>query len=362
MSNNGQNILFLIALLIFSYCPNVSAQEKSGALKFDVLTVEPDSSYSETERIVRERVGRFVAEGKRQPGKIKHLIHYRALVRDENNYSHTSYAWATTAKQAVAQNGDERDVVVLDGGVRKNETLEFWFVPRGELLPIATPEFERSEAIDCPRVTARQSGLNFDKTEPVVVKADPIREGADAYNWTVSTGKIIGRNGWSTVEVDVEGVTGNRLTVFLEVEGLPAPCRNRTTVIAELGNTSRLRDSFGLLSNGDIKARLDAFFQEIETHPGTHGFIYIYGGRDGRRRDYAGRERLLRNQIMFRNFDRNRITIVDGGYREEVSTEFWLVPADVSPPTPTPTVDRKFVDVPIPRRSGRRKWPPGVSS
>ena len=42
-------------------------------------------------------------------------------------------------------------------------------------------------------------------------------------------------------------------------------------------------------------------------------------------------------------FPSQRITAIDGGYREKAVTELWIVPRGASPPTPTPAVDSKDV-------------------
>lgn len=44
-----------------------------------------------------------------------------------------------------------------------------------------------------------------------------------------------------------------------------------------------------------------------------------------------------------RGHDRQKIIVVLGGYREEASTELWIVPPGAPAPTPTPTVDPKHV-------------------
>jgi hypothetical protein len=40
-----------------------------------------------------------------------------------------------------------------------------------------------------------------------------------------------------------------------------------------------------------------------------------------------------------------RIVIVDGGYREGATVELFIVPAGATPPTPTPTLDAKDVQI-----------------
>src|SRR5688500_3328901 len=269
---------FLTFILLLSAFPLMSQQQQPKALKFDELAGDVGTSYNETDRIVQERVDRYAAEAARQRGKIKYLVHYRARVRKGSNDWNTSYGWATRAKHAVASLGkvyDDREILVVDGGVRGNETLEFWFVPKGVDLPKPSPEFERSDAIDCPEVIAYQDGHNFDRTSPIVFTARAGEGGADSFDWSFSDGKIIGKNGGSRVEVDVTTAKTDRVTAFLEVRGLPIPCENTAVAVAEFGKTPRLVERFGLLPNGHIRALLDAFLNTLHQHSNFRGYVYI---------------------------------------------------------------------------------------
>jgi len=46
---------------------------------------------------------------------------------------------------------------------------------------------------------------------------------------------------------------------------------------------------------------------------------------------------------------------VRGGFREEISSELWLLFDDAEKPIPTPTVDEKFIIVPKPARKPRSR-------
>ena len=91
-------------------------------------------------------------------------------------------------------------------------------------------------------------------------------------------------------------------------------------------------DAFGPAANGDIKARLDAFFVELMNDPTAQGHIITYGPN----RQVAARERLIKNQIYFRRFDSQKITFVTGGFSKEIKTEFWVVPQGAEPPKLAP--------------------------
>ena len=87
-------------------------------------------------------------------------------------------------------------------------------------------------------------------------------------------------------------------------------------------------DDFGNVNNGDVKARLDAYFAELLNNPSTQGLITNYGSE----RQISRRERLIKFQIGVRKFDASRITFANGRFSNEQKTEFWLVPAGAENP------------------------------
>lgn len=60
---------------------------------------------------------------------------------------------------------------------------------------------------------------------------------------------------------------------------------------------------------------------------------------------------LYNNHFNFRNVDTSRITITNGGFRDEISSELWLSFDDAEKPIPMPTVDEKFIVVPKPENN-----------
>jgi hypothetical protein len=93
-----------------------------------------------------------------------------------------------------------------------------------------------------------------------------------------------------------------------------------------------LVDEFGPLSNDDIRSRLDTFFAELSNNPNNQGYIINYGTD----RQIAARERLITNHIAFRNFDRSRITLVNGGASADGQprTKLYRIPPGADNPAP----------------------------
>lgn len=85
---------------------------------------------------------------------------------------------------------------------------------------------------------------------------------------------------------------------------------------------AKIFDEFGKVTTGLIRSRMDSFLVELQKNPSSQGYIINYGTK----KDIAARERLLRNHVAFRKFDSVRIVFVNGGFRGEIKTEFWIVP------------------------------------
>ena len=120
---------------------------------------------------------------------------------------------------------------------------------------------------------------------------------------------------------------------------------------------NRKIDSYGDVSFKDEKARLDAFLAELKKEPDSQGYIMAYAGKRARRGEAAARGRRAQDYLV--NVDREcmdarRIVVVDGGYRERLTVELFLVPAGGIPPRPEPTVDPSEVQIIGSRGKGRR--------
>ncbi len=90
-------------------------------------------------------------------------------------------------------------------------------------------------------------------------------------------------------------------------------------------------DEFGRLANGDIKAGLDNLIVQLQNNPTSQGLIISYGSK----REVAARERMMKSHISFRQVNNLReITFINGGYGNEIKTQFWRVPEGAEPPKP----------------------------
>lgn len=86
----------------------------------------------------------------------------------------------------------------------------------------------------------------------------------------------------------------------------------------------------GLTTIENFDSLFDAFLQgELKKEPTASGYIINYGAD----REVAGIESYIRDRISLRKFDRSRIVMVRGGFRQERKTEFWFIPSGSFPPT-----------------------------
>lgn len=350
---NKINLTKIFILSLLFAVVSISAQIKPQTLKFDEFEISNPQFHSLYREItVAQRAERFAKHLRKQTGVKAYIIYYQARIIENN--SGIRYL-ADSIKSGVS---NERlaydDVVVVDGGFRENDAFEFWIVPKNADLPAPTPTFAKSETFQC----ANLSVYGY----PALNKTDEVIFSVNSYDlkvienptltWKVSAGEMVEGQGKDSIKVKLNDSTQKRVTAFLEIEGLPYPCPKVFTGTAEIRGKLFLIDSFGNIPNGETKARLDAFLSTMQDNPTAKGYVIIYGSRASGARSIESKNRLYTSYFTFRNVDVSRITIMNGGYREQTSGELWLAFGDEKP-VPAPTVDRQFVEVPKPARKPR---------
>jgi len=90
-------------------------------------------------------------------------------------------------------------------------------------------------------------------------------------------------------------------------------------------------DEFGKLSNDDLKARLDGFFNQLGATPNAQGYIINYGTPA----EIKARRAAIIKAATFLKKDMGRVTFVDGPDNGTgINTKLFIVPAGATPPTP----------------------------
>jgi PKD domain len=203
------------------------------------------------------------------------------------------------------------------------------------------------------------------------------------YTWTTTGGRIVGDG--PNVTWDLSGVTPGTYTANVEVnDGCGCIAFASTTVTVDTCNcvptptpptptptpdiivtptptpppppSCQKFDEYGNIARNDVKARLDNFAIALQNDPGAQGYIIAYGGRRGPAGEAQRRADFARDYLVnTRGIDAGRLVTIDGGFREEATTELYLCPAGATPPTASPTVDPSEVQTTRPPSRRRRR-------
>jgi len=332
-------LIFLVILGIPVY-----TQMKPRALKFDEFVVA-DTSISFYQPI-SDRIGRFVRQAIRSGTAKQYVIYYRSRITEEStNWSVPS--WAQRVKFELIDKGrrNPNKVEVIDGGYRDKNTLEFWIVPRTAPPPTPSPTYKPEEAVICPSLSIIDSdGMNFDVTRPVTFRAYTSTKSKVNFQWSISSGTIIGNDKGDFINVDPKG--NKRIFVSVEASGFPTGCNRSSTAWFDLGPRPYLFDYDDNYQYSSLAARVDNFVTTALNNPELKGYIYAYAGRG--KNDRVERDRALASLMRifaFRRFSGDQVKLVNAGYREHNSVDMWFVPAGVDPPKPSPSVDPSFIKI-----------------
>lgn len=183
-------------------------------------------------------------------------------------------------------------------------------------------------------------------------------------NWKVSGGvvtsgqhaRVATPDSVTEMTVDTTGVPGNStLNATVEVSGLDLSCSNKascaTAIVAPI---MEHYDEYGDISIEYEQARLDTYAVALMNDPTMTGYFVCYGGRRGRRGEATARcERAKSYLVNRRGFDPDRIIPLDGGFRQGLMVELWMMPPGMKPPL-NPTLapaEVQFTDAPKKRKA-----------
>lgn len=222
----------------------------------------------------------------------------------------------------------------------------------------------------CPYPVSLAVDAEVNEGDVITFSADTAYSGNALlnYTWSLSpAGAKIQTSVGSRITVDSTGLGGQRVTASVVVDdgsGEPA-CRQTAQASTFVRpperheNPSRQFDVCCSCSFDDQKARLDNLAVDLQNDPSTATYVIAYGGRTSR----IGQADLLGTRardylVTQRGIDQSRITVINGGFREEDCVELWIIPRGATPPQPTPTVQAGDVrpsagTAPRRRRRGR---------
>jgi len=206
-------------------------------------------------------------------------------------------------------------------------------------------------ASPCPFPVSISAPNQVTEGEIITYSSDVSYSGNSAlkYTWVVSpsSARVISGLGTSTLNVDSTGLGGQRIIATLTADdGSSDPAcaqsAQAVSIIAPIKKVAIVAREFDECNNctfDDQKARLDNLGVELQNDPTTRGYIIAYGGRMS---PVGQVEKLMRRAREYltteRGIDASRLSVVNGGFREDDSVELWVVPSGATAPQPTPTV------------------------
>jgi hypothetical protein len=337
--------LTLILILVFTF--QVIAQDKSVALKFDEFSDFPSEKYS----LLRDRTERFGKRMKKEPkSKNAAIIYYNSRkgkypISDGREFA--SHAANILGEYEYLFNQTDR-IVLIDGGYREYPTLEFWVVPKEAELPKPNPTFTKDEVIYCPNINLAGDGFRKQRNEPLKFSVSIQGEAPNSklnYDWNISAGKIISGQNSNQIEIDLSETDKTKITASLIVKGLPTECNAYTYHTTQIGLYPYKLDEFPYIPYSDLSARMDAMLPYYMEEPASKLYVIIYESRDEiGKKGFVRTLKNLQTIMTFRNHPKDRIIIVNGGYREEMMVEVYLLPNGVEPPKATPTLNTDIVE------------------
>ena len=130
-------------------------------------------------------------------------------------------------------------------------------------------------------------------------------------------------------------------------------------------------DEFGIPPCGDMLARSDWIYSNLQSSPDSKIYVIYYGGRFRKERiwdkrtksynkiqlEYPHRDDALNRakaipfyltteksfSTVERNTLKDKVVLINGGFRQNIEMEIWIVPQNAAPPKPSPTVDEKDI-------------------
>jgi hypothetical protein len=259
-------------------------------------------------------------------------------------------------------------VITLPGGERWTREVD---LQAGRIKCVAI-NFRSSPPIvksPCPYPVSLSVDAEVSEGEVITFSADTAYSGNAPlnYTWTLSPqdAKILTSVG-SRITVDSTGLGGQRVTATVVVDDGSGEAACRQTAQAStfvrpperIEHPSRQFDVCCSCSFDDQKARLDNLAIELQNDPTAKTYVIAYGGRTSRigQADLLG-DRARNYLVTNRGIDQSRITVMNGGFREEDCVELWIIPSGATLPQPSPTVQAGDVrPAPVPRRRGRPRY------
>jgi hypothetical protein len=227
--------------------------------------------------------------------------------------------------------------------------------------------------LECPSITVETpSDLICPASEVTftasVLGGDPNIQ--QTYHWTVSAGRIVSGQGTPTITVATADASaslvgnGEGITATVALGGFTAlttSCPQTASRTVRMAGCCLPRkfDEYGDIQLNDEKARLGNFAIQLRNEPEALGYILIYAGKRAHVNEAERRLERAKNYVVIEHgINAQRIVTIDGGYREDLTVELWVLPENFPPLTPdkASTIDPSQVEIiPDPPQSTRTR-------
>jgi hypothetical protein len=239
----------------------------------------------------------------------------------------------TTWDLAGAQPGVYQAVVEVDDG-RDRDCVAFSsasIVITDCPPPPPPPPVCPNVSISCPDSITENAPVTF--TATINGGSGSVRP---SYNWNVSAGRIISGQGTPSITVETGGLAGQTIRASLDVGGYGMPCPASCAVSVPIVVKPHKFDEYYDIARNDEKARLDNYAIQLQSEPGTQGYIIVYPSRRARANEAQARAKRISDYLVnSRGIDPSRFTVTMGPQREDWLFELWIVPQGAPPPVPS---------------------------
>ena len=163
--------------------------------------------------------------------------------------------------------------------------------------------------------------------------------------WSTTAGVITSGQNTPNIEVDSTGAGADKaITASILISGFPGECTADASTTIPVAGPAKKVDEYGSVKEEDEAARLDNFFANIT--PGELTYILAYAGRTSPRGQANADLKRIRAYLVKAGVPSERIGTIDGGFKEEITRELWLVPEGADAPRPSPTISAKDIVYP----------------
>lgn len=211
---------------------------------------------------------------------------------------------------------------------------------------VMTPINERAVAADaqdkCP--TLRTSCPDSVKVgDPATFTANITGGDKDVtptFNWTISAGTIDSGQGTSTITVDTKEAGGMTITATVDIGGYDRSCSvTSSCTLSVLKKTMKVAE-YGKVTPAEEKQFLDKLAAELQADPSAQAYLISYEAPKGAKMEaFKAANKGMDYLVKQKQVDSSRLLPLDGGYRQQVAIELWVIPSGADMPVATPTVD-----------------------